>query len=467
MTLPAPRPARARALAVLTGAAALAASLAAPAAAEPAVSTFELENGLRGVVIEDHRAPVVTHMVWYRIGAADEPPGKSGIAHFLEHLMFKGTDEIPDAAFSKIVAANGGQDNAFTSRDYTGYFQRIAADRLGLVMKMEADRMRDLELTDAQVTPERQVILEERSSRTDTNPQAIFAEQRDAALYMNHPYGIPIIGWRAEMEGLTRQDALDFYRTYYAPNNAILVVAGDVTPEQVEALAREHFGPLAPTEDLPERVRPMEPPQLAERRMVYEDPRIGQPYVLRQYLTIPRREDQSRSAALQVLADVLGDGINSRFAQAMVVGGGVALQAGAWYSGDFRDYGEFGVYAVPAPDHTLQEAEDAIDAALAEFLASDGPTEEELARIKMGYRSAEVYRQDSQMALAREYGSALAADYTLEQIQEWPERLQAVTAQDVMAAAQAVFDRRRAVTGWLRAPEAAAPAGTETQEQQG
>ncbi|SFH96472.1 M16 family metallopeptidase [Albimonas pacifica] len=469
MTLPAPRPARRRARAALV-AASLAASLAAPAAAEPAVTTFELENGLRGVVIEDHRAPVVTHMVWYRIGAADEPPGKSGIAHFLEHLMFKGTDEIPDAAFSKIVAANGGQDNAFTSRDYTGYFQRIAADRLGLVMRMEADRMRDLELTDAQVTPERQVILEERSSRTDTNPQAIFGEQRDAALYMNHPYGIPVIGWRAEMEGLTRQDALDFYRTYYAPNNAILVVAGDVTPEQVEDLAREHFGPLAPTENLPERARPMEPPQLVERRMVYEDPRIGQPYVMREYLTIARRDDQARAAALQVLADVLGDGINSRFAQAMVVGGGVALQAGAWYSGDWRDYGEFGLYAVPAPDHTLQEAEDALDATLADFLASDGPTEEELARIKMGYRSAEVYRQDSQMALAREYGQALASDYTLEQIAEWPDRLQAVTAADVMEAAREVFDRRRAVTGWLRAPapEAAAPtADADTQEQQG
>ncbi|WP_339947913.1 pitrilysin family protein [uncultured Albimonas sp.] len=463
MILPAPRPA----LAVLAAAAALAASLAAPAAAEPPVTTFELENGLRAVVIEDHRAPVVTHMVWYRIGAADEPPGKSGIAHFLEHLMFKSTDEIPDAAFSKIVAANGGQDNAFTSRDYTGYFQRIAADRLGLVMKMEADRMRDLELTEDQVTPERQVILEERSSRTDTNPQAIFGEQRDAALYMNHPYGIPVIGWRAEMEGLTRQDALDFYRTYYAPNNAILVVAGDVTPEQVEALAQEHFGPLAPTQDLPERTRPMEPPQLAERRMVYEDARIGQPYLMREYLTIARRDDAARAAALQVLADVLGDGINSRFTQALVVGGGVALQAGAWYSGDWRDYGEFGVYAVPAPGRSLQEAEDAMDAALAEFVASEGPTEAELERIKMGYRSAEVYRQDSQMALAREYGSALAADYTLEQIREWPERLQAVSAGDVMEAARQVLDRRRSVTGWLRQPsgsgtEAEAGAGTET-----
>ncbi|MDF2233703.1 pitrilysin family protein [Albimonas sp. CAU 1670] len=482
MTLPATGPARLRsrglraapALAVLASAVSLTAALvAAPAGAEPRTTTFELDNGLRAVVIEDHRAPVVTHMVWYRIGAADEPPGKSGIAHFLEHLMFKGTDEIPDAAFSKIVAANGGQDNAFTSRDYTGYFQRIAADRLGLVMKMEADRMRDLVLTDAQVTPERQVIIEERNSRTDTNPGAIFGEQRDAALYMNHPYGIPIIGWRQEMEGLTRQDALDFYKTYYAPNNAILVVAGDVTPEEVERLAKEWYGPLAPTPDLPERARPMEPPQLAERRLIYEDARIGQPYVMREYLTIARRDDQAKAAALQVLADVLGDGINSRFSQAMVVGGGVALQAGAWYSGDWRDYGEFGLYVVPSPGHTLQEGEDAMDATLADFLASGGPTEEELARIKMGYRSAEVYRQDSQMALAREYGQALASDYTLEQIKDWPDLLQAVTAQDVMAAAQEVFDKRRSVTGWLRKPagadaaQAAPVAPVASQEEQG
>ncbi len=175
--------------------------------------------------------------------------------------MFKGTDEIPDAAFSKIVAANGGQDNAFTSRDYTGYFQRIAADRLDLVMEMEADRMRDLQLTDDQVLPERDVILEERSQRTENDPGALFSEQRDAAMYLNHPYGIPIIGWRHEMEALTREDALEFYRTYYAPNNAILVVAGDVEPAEVERLAKEHFGQLEPTEDLPERVRPQEPPR--------------------------------------------------------------------------------------------------------------------------------------------------------------------------------------------------------------
>jgi zinc protease len=197
------------------------------AAAEPAITTFRLDNGMDVVVIEDHRAPVVTHMVWYRVGGADDPRGKSGVAHFLEHLMFKGTNDIPESAFSKIIAANGGQDNAFTTQDYTGYFQRIAVDRLELVMRMEADRMRNLVLTEALVNPERDVVIEERNSRVENDPGSIFSEQRDAAFFLNHPYGIPVIGWKQEIEGLSLEDSLAFYRRYYAPNNAILVVAGD------------------------------------------------------------------------------------------------------------------------------------------------------------------------------------------------------------------------------------------------
>ncbi|MGM0583475.1 MAG: M16 family metallopeptidase [Pseudomonadota bacterium] len=454
------------ALALIAAAMALAAG---PLRAEPPVTTFELENGLRGVVIEDHRAPVVTHMVWYRVGAADEPPGKSGIAHFLEHLMFKGTDEIPDAAFSKIIAANGGQDNAFTSQDYTGYFQRIAADRLDLVMKMEADRMRDLEFTGKHAVSERDVILEERNQRVENDPGALFSEQRGAALYLNHPYGDPVIGWRHEAAALTRADALDFYRTYYAPNNAILVVAGDVTPEEVRRLAEEHYGPLAPTEDLPERARPMEPPHLSPRRLVYEDARVRQPYVARQYLAPSRRDGQAEAAALKVLADVLGDGINSRLQQGLVVEDGAAIQAGAWYGGSGRDYGSLGLWAAPKPDVSLDALEAALDETLADFLASDGPTEAELARLKAGYRASHVYAQDSQMALARRYGQGLASDLTLEQIESWTDALQAVTAEDVMAAARGALDLRRSVTGHLRAPEPgeAAEAAPGPEDQQG
>ena len=201
------------------------------------VSTFALDNGMDVVVIEDHRAPVVVHMVWYRAGSADERPGASGVAHFLEHLLFKGTDTLAPGEFSATVAANGGSDNAFTSFDTTAYHQRVAADRLGLMMKMEADRMVNLRLSEADILTEREVIIEERNMRVENSPGALFREQKNAALYLNHPYGTPVIGWRHEMEQLDLDDALAYYRQFYAPNNAILVVAGDVTPEQVEAVA--------------------------------------------------------------------------------------------------------------------------------------------------------------------------------------------------------------------------------------
>ena len=261
--------------------AALALVVMAGTAVADTVSTFKLDNGMDVVVIEDHRAPVVVHMVWYRIGAADESPGHSGIAHFLEHLMFQGTKDVAPGDLSKIVAAQGGSDNAFTTQDYTAYFQRVAADRLELVMKLESDRMHNLNLTEKDVTTERQVILDERNERTDSDPGALLTEQMSAAQYLNHPYGVPVIGWRHEMEQLTRQDALDFYQANYAPNNAILIVAGDVKPDDVLALAKKYYGPIPPSDKIHPRVRPTEPPQLAERRMVLADPRVAQPYVVR------------------------------------------------------------------------------------------------------------------------------------------------------------------------------------------
>ncbi|MEM1316442.1 MAG: pitrilysin family protein [Pseudomonadota bacterium] len=429
------------------------AMLGAAAQAAPRVSDFMLDNGMKGIVIEDRRAPVVTHMVWYRVGAADEPPGKTGIAHFVEHLMFKGTDEIPDAEFSKIIAANGGQDNAFTAQDYTGYFQRIAADRLDLVMKMEADRMRDLRLDEDQVRTERDVIMEERAQRIDVSPGALMSEQRAAAMFLNHPYGLPLAGWRHEMEALSLEDALDFYATFYAPNNAILVVAGDVTPEEVQALAETHYGVIAPSDALPERVRPMEPPQRAARRLVYEDARVRQELVIRDYLAPVRRDGQETAAALAALAGVLGDGLNSVLTQKLVVEQELAIQAGAFYSASPRDYGRFTVFAAPRPDATLEQVEAALDAALAEFLAGDGPEAEVLERFKTQWRAAYIYAQDSQQSLARRYGAGLASDLTLEQIEAWPEMLQAVTLEELMAAGRAYLRAERSVTGWLRAPQ--------------
>ncbi|MDA3857937.1 MAG: pitrilysin family protein, partial [Roseovarius sp.] len=251
----------------------------APAMAEDQVTSFTLENGLEVVVIEDHRAPVVTQMVWYRAGSADEPPGASGVAHFLEHLLFKGTETVEPGEFSATVSRNGGSDNAFTSYDYTAYFQRIAADRLELMMRMESDRMVNLLLGEGDIATERDVIIEERNQRVENNPAALFREQKNTVQYLNHHYGVPIIGWQHEMYDLGLEVALAYYRTYYAPNNAILVIAGDVTPEDVRKLAETYYGPLPANPDLPERVRAGEPRQMAERRMTFHDDRVAQPYL--------------------------------------------------------------------------------------------------------------------------------------------------------------------------------------------
>jgi zinc protease len=422
---------------------------AAPAAAEP-VTAFTLANGLEVVVIEDHRAPAAVSMLWYRVGAADEPPGKSGIAHYLEHLMFKGTDTRAPGEFSDTVEAQGGDDNAFTSWDYTAYHQRVAADRLPLMLQMEADRMVNLRLTAEDAATERQVVLEERSQRVDTDPGALFQEQKRAAQYLNHPYGRPIIGWRHEVEGLTQADALDFYRRHYGPNNAVLVVAGDVTPEGVRALAEEHFGPIPPLPDLPPRLRPQEPPQIAERRVQMADPRVAQPYVIRTYLAPPRDPGaQEKAAALTYLAELLGgSGTTSVLARALQFDRTLAVYTTAFYEGGSLDHGSFTLAVVPVPGVSLEEAEAAMDEVLARFL-EEGPEPEAFARAKAQLRAAEIYGLDNTGSRARRYGAALAAGLGVQDVQAWPEVLQAVTPEDVMAAAREVFDRRRAVTGWL------------------
>ena len=422
------------------------------ALAEPPVTYFQLDNGMDVVVIEDHRVPVVTHMVWYRVGAADEPRGVSGIAHFLEHLMFKGTDEIPDGAFSKIIAANGGQDNAFTGQDYTGYFQRIAADRLDLVMKMEADRMTDLVITEDHVSKERDVILEERSTRLDNSPAALFQEQLQAALYLNHPYGLTVAGWRHEMAELSRDDALEFYRRYYAPDNAILVVAGDVTPDQVRALADSHYGPI-PAAGIDRVERPQEPPQRAPRRLEMSDPRVGQPFMARYYL-VPAYdpEDPKTSAALMIGARVLGDGVGSRLSRALQVEDKIAIGSGAGYSPQSRDDTTFTIYGVPAEGHTLEEVEAALDRELAKFLAS-GPTDEEMARVKRIMRANRIFAQDSQGSLAHNYGASLAMGFSVEDVQAWPDVVESVTADDVVRALTTHLKIEGSATGYLRREE--------------
>jgi len=427
--------------------------LALPAKASELVTDFMLDNGMQVVVVEDHRAPVVMHMVWYKAGSADEQAGTSGIAHFLEHLMFKGTENLESGEFSSVVAANGGRDNAFTSFDVTAYHQRVASDRLELMMQMESERMVNLRLNPEEVVTERDVILEERNQRVENSPGALFREQLNAAQYQNHRYGVPIIGWKHEMETLSVEDAQAFYKTYYAPNNAILLVAGDVEPEAVKALAEQYYGVIPANPDLPERVRTKEPPQISPRRLTYNDPRVAQPYVTRSYLAPERNPgDQKAAAALTMLAEVLGGGQTSVLSQKLQFEQQKVVYAASWYNGTTLDETTFDFVVVPVPGVSLQEAEEAMDAVVAEFIET-GVDSEQLERIKMQLRASQIYERDSVSSLANRYGRALTSGLEIADIQAWPEILQAVTEEDIIAAAQMVFDKRKSVTGWLMGEE--------------
>lgn len=434
--------------------------------AEPQTSSmsqsFTLDNGLKVVVLPDHRAPVVTHMVWYNVGASDEPEGKSGIAHFLEHLMFKGTHKIAPGELSKIVARNGGQDNAFTSQDYTGYFQRVAKDRLSLVMEMEADRMTNLVLTDAEVLPERDVVLEERRARTDNNPSALLGEQMSALQYPNHPYGIPVIGWPDEIAALTTQDAISFYRAHYSPENAILVVAGDVTMEELRPLAEKYYGVVAPTGDVKPRVRTTPERLSAAQRVVREDARARQPSLSRMYMAPSYHVDHAQGAALELMTNMLGGGATSTLYRRLVVEEQVAAAAGAWYQSGGLDGGRIGVYAVPRPGVTLTELEAALDNALADFIAAS-PEQSQLDRAKSLLLAETIYSRDSQQDMARLFGSTLTSGGTIAEIENWEQEIRTVDLAAIQKAARGAFDLSQSVTGWLQ-PAPTTPVISEQEE---
>ena len=420
----------------------------------PRVSEFTLANGMQVVVIPDTRAPVVTHFVWYRVGSADEPIGVSGIAHFLEHLMFKSTDKIASGDFSRIVSRLGGQDNAFTSYDMTAYYQRISKDRLPKMMEMEADRMVNLKLDEKEVITERAVIIEERRSRTENNPSAILGEQMSAALYQNHHYGIPIIGWMHEMEKLSREDALAFYKRHYAPNNSILVIAGDVTPEEVKTLAEATYGKIPPNPAITPRVRPQEPPSRAPRRVELKDPRAGNASVRRSYIAPAyRKAAPGEAEALHVLMKIAGGGSTSRLYQRLVAEQKLASSAGGYYSGSALDSGSIGIYAVAAQGVGLDKVEEGFDAVLHE-LRTTPVKADELERAKKSLIADFIYEADSQSALARRYGEGLVIGQTIAEINEWPNAVARVTAEDVQKVAEKYFDIRASVTGTLIPVEA-------------
>ncbi|KAA5605509.1 insulinase family protein [Roseospira marina] len=439
--------------AVLLALTLLALVLFAPATARAQMfnaETFTLDNGLQVVVVPNHRVPVVTHMVWYKVGAADEPAGKSGIAHLLEHLMFKGTDKIEPGTFSKIVARNGGRDNAFTSSDFTGYYQNIARDRLETVMAMEADRMVNLRLTEDDFQTERAVVTEERLSRTENEPAALLGERMDQALWSVHPYKNPIIGWAHELAALTRADALAFYHRYYAPNNAVVVVAGDITADELRPMAERTYGQVPAAPDTPERHRVRDLPPPVDITMTMSNPRVAQASWWRHIIAPSANTEHAELyAPLQVLAELLGGGPVSRLYDRLVVEDGVAVSAGAGYSGRAVDYGTFSLYATPAAGRTPTEVGAAIDAEIARLLA-DGVTEAEVAGAKTRLKASVVYARDNPFGAARILGTALATGGTVDDVEHWPEAIAAVTPDDVMAAARAVFQGASAATAILQ-----------------
>lgn len=391
-----------------------------------------LPNGMQIVLIENNRAPVVSHMVWYNVGRADEDAGHSGLAHFFEHLMFKGTKSVPAGEFSKIVKSLGGNDNAFTSQDYTAYFQSVPVEHLETVMKMEADRMTNLNVSEENILTERDVIIEERKERVENNPAAILGEDVDSILYANHPYRVPVIGFMSEIKALTPDAVRAFYKKWYAPNNAILVVSGNISMEKLKPLAEKYYGTIPPSV-LPEVSYPEPAPIKANHQVTYADDRVGTPN-LKIIYRAPAKND-----ALSVLADAFGGNTTSQLYRSLVLDQKLAVQAGAYYSPVSQGPSEFIVYAIPAPGVDLRTLELSLKAEI-DTLLIEGLSDEDISRAKQRMIDATIFERDSLIGPAMIVGRGLTSGYTLDEIENWPDTVEAITAEDIMTARDAVLD---------------------------
>lgn len=407
---------------------------------------FTLPNGMRVVLIENHRAPAVAHMVWYDVGAADEQPGKSGLAHFFEHLMFKGTDAVAPGEFSKIVKRLGGNDNAFTSKDYTAYYQQVPKEHLATVMKMEADRMVNLNTSDENILTERDVIIEERKERTDNNPSAILREEVNSALFANHPYGIPVIGWMNEIENLSPDDTRAFYKRWYAPNNAILVVSGDITMDELKPLAEKYYGVLEPI-STPKITYPEPAPIKTDHRIFYTDPRVGTPTIQISYRA-PHDND-----ALQVWGEAFGGHTTSPLYRDLVVDQQIAVQTGIFYDPTSASHSVLTFYAVPAPNKTIEDVEKALKTSISDIMKTP-INAEDISRAKQRLMDAAIFERDSLMGPAMIIGRALTSGFTIEDVENWPEKINAVTAAQAHDAAKSVLiGDDRPITAYLLPPD--------------
>jgi zinc protease len=397
-----------------------------------------LANGMRVIVKEDRRAPTVVHMVWYRVGAMDEVDGTSGVAHVLEHMMFKGTKNLKSGEFNKRVAAAGGRDNAFTSLDYTAYFQQVPKEKLGEMMALEADRMNNLIVDPKEFEKEIKVVMEERRLRTDDKPQALVYETLMSAAFQAHPYRRPIIGWMNDLENMSAEDVRDWYQRWYGPNNAYLTVVGDVDKDEVFRLAEKHYGKL-PKRALPMRKPQAEPPQTGMRRVSVKAP-AKLPYVLMAFKAPELRDiEKDRDVfALEVLAGILDGHDAARFAKNLVRGSKIAVSAGAGYDNTVRGESMFLLDGTPAEGRTVAELEQALRAEV-ERVRREGVSPEELARVKTQVVAAQVYKRDSMMAQAMEIGGYEAAGIDWSKIDRILEQIRSVTAEEVQAVAGRYF----------------------------
>jgi zinc protease len=430
-------------------------AFAAPDAPSPQVQgeqgksfQFSLTNGMQVLVIPDHRAPVVTQMLWFKVGGVDDPPGISGLAHFFEHMMFRGTKAVPGDLYAQTIAKNGGEENAFTTHDFTAFYEQIASDRLKLAMDLEADRLANLDLSDNNVTTERDVVLEERRMRVENNPQALTTEQMSAALHLSHPYGRPVLGWPEEVRHIDRVSAQDFYKHHYAPNNATLIVAGDVTPDQVRVMAQSVYGKVA-ARPLQPRAEFAEPPRLTETRMTVVRPDVQVPLFLRSY-RVPSYAQAApgQAESFEALAQIMGGDQTAALYRILVEEKKLATDAGCSYDGYARDAAEFTLYAVPRPGVSLETLEKAVDEVIQGFTTAQAKPSD-LIRAKTGLVASVTYRQDSQFSMASAYGQALMIGLTVDDVNEWPTRIRAVNAANVQKAAQGLL-RRNAVTAYLQ-----------------
>jgi len=422
-----------------------------PAAAPAQVfnpESFTLKNGMQVVVIPNHRVPVISHMVWYKVGSADEQPGHTGLAHMVEHMMFKGTKTVGPEEFSRIVAANGGQDNAFTNEDYTAFFQNVAADKLELVMKLEADRMANLALKDEAFQNERQVVIEERRMRTENQPEALLQEQMRAALFLDGGYHHPVIGWHQDIDAYKIQDVVDFHTRWYAPNNAVLVVSGDITAARLKPLAEKYYG-VIPARPTPARARPLDPTPVAQRTLEIRDEDVHQPSWTRYYLAPSYHVgDKQDGDPLQVLAEIIGGGPISRLYKSLVVDQKLAASVSAEYDPDSLGQTIFAVATTPQPGIEMKTLEAAMTAQLKD-IAEHGVTDQELARAKNKLRAETVYARDSYHTGAMVFGQVLTTGGKIEDVEAWPQKIAAVTKEQINEAAKRLLRDEKSVTGLL------------------